>query len=210
MLTNSDETPPDDGGDSQIEQIRQVAAQGTVEEQFFADDGSLQLADGMATKYRKLPPQFVVFERRTGYIGSVVLAGIMVSSTSPLFVFALERLWVGILIPVVWLIITVGLFWSSLVWPPIKHRHIAWKLDARGFEIKRGVWWRHQIAVPVARVQHVDVSQGPIQRLFELATLTIHTAGTSNAVVVLEGLGMQMAEQVRDVLIARKESLDAQ
>ncbi len=75
-------------------------------------------------------------------------------------------------------------------------------------EIRRGVWWRHRIAIPVARVQHVDVSQGPIQRMFDLATLTIHTAGTKNASIDLSGLDHGSALHLRDRLIEQKDSLD--
>ena len=117
-----------------------------------------------------------------------------------------------------WLAITgVLLGWLTLIgllvfgahfWPAIKYRNTSWRLSEVGVEIHRGVWWKHRIAIPVARLQHVDVSQGPVQRMFGLGTLTVHTAGTKNSSVVLDGLEHDTAMNLRDQLIAQKEALD--
>jgi membrane protein YdbS with pleckstrin-like domain len=106
------------------------------------------------------------------------------------------------------LLLIVGLQWLSAVWPRWDYEHSKWRLDARGFEIRKGVFWRHQITVPAARVQHVDVSQGPLQRRYGLATLTIHTAGTQNESVAFEGLSHAVAIALKDRLIVEKEAVD--
>ena len=67
--------------------------------------------------------------------------------------------------------------------------------------IRRGVVWRSEISVPRSRVQHTDVSQGPLQRRFGLATLILHTAGTHHASVSLAGLPHAAALAIRDYLI---------
>ena len=58
--------------------------------------------------------------------------------------------------------------------------------------------------MPRSRVQHTDVAQGPIQRRFGLATLTVHTAGSDAAQVHLNGLEYQDALVIRDYLILRE------
>ena len=63
-------------------------------------------------------------------------------------------------------------------------------------------------AVPWARVQHADVSQGPIQRMYGVGTLTIHTAGTSNSSVNLAGLSHELAISLRDKIIRQRASGD--
>ena len=65
-----------------------------------------------------------------------------------------------------------------------------------------------QITVPLGRVQHADVSQGPIQRSFGLGTLIIHTAGTQNSSVVLSGLSQTTAIELRDQIISQKRGND--
>jgi len=43
--------------------------------------------------------------------------------------------------------------------------------------VERGVLWRRKSVVPYNRITNVGVVQGPISRLFGLATVRIHTAG---------------------------------
>ncbi len=100
------------------------------------------------------------------------------------------------------------LLWSTLAWPAVAHRNASWRLDETGLEIRRGVFWKHQISVPLARLQHADISQGPIQRRFGLAKLTVHTAGSANASVELDGLAIETATWLRDMLIRQKEAQD--
>ena len=67
----------------------------------------------------------------------------------------------------------------------------------------RGFLWRSDTVVPFTRVQHIDVEQSPLERLYDLATLTVHTAGTHNASVKLEGVKRDTAEAMRDAIRAR-------
>ncbi|MGO3885636.1 MAG: PH domain-containing protein [Mycetocola sp.] len=41
--------------------------------------------------------------------------------------------------------------------------------------VRRGVIWRRLVVVPLVRVQSLEVTQGPIDRWFSLATATLHT-----------------------------------
>lgn len=69
--------------------------------------------------------------------------------------------------------------------------------------VVRGLWFRSDTVVPFGRVQHIDVHQGPIERAYGLATLTLHTAGSHNASVSLPGLADADAR-------ARRETIRAQ
>ncbi len=88
-------------------------------------------------------------------------------------------------------------FW----WPAVRYRHTSYRLSDRGIRIRRGVVWRSVVTIPRTRVQHTDVSQGPVERAFDLGTLIIYTAGTQHASVHLGGLSLQVAQRVRDYLI---------
>jgi membrane protein YdbS with pleckstrin-like domain len=85
-------------------------------------------------------------------------------------------------------------------WPAARHKRLRYLVDEGGLRIRRGVFWRKVIWIPISRVQHIDVSQGPVQRLFSLATLTVHTAGTSGASISLAGLEHGIANRLRDHL----------
>ena len=72
-----------------------------------------------------------------------------------------------------------------------------------GLLVRRGVWWRAEIFVPRARVQHTDVSQGPLGRHFGVATLKVFTAASHAGVISVEGLDRTDAVAVRDRLLGR-------
>jgi uncharacterized protein len=99
------------------------------------------------------------------------------------------------------LVVVTMLAILAWIWPKKEFRHTQWRATEAGLEIHKGVIWRHRIIVPMSRVQHADVTQGPIQRMFGLGTLVVHTAGTSNASVDLAGIDHQAAIEVRDMII---------
>lgn len=124
--------------------------------------------------------------------------------------------WFAIDVSLYWYLICAGvglvllwLWFLAIFWPRQEYKFASWRLDDVGLEIRKGVLWRHRVTVPRARIQHVDVSQGPLQRNFGLAELTIHTAGTQNSSVKLAGLAFQVALELRDELIANRGFDDA-
>ena len=77
--------------------------------------------------------------------------------------------------------------------------------QARGYNMSsdrlrvvRGILWRSDTVVPFGRVQHIDVDQGPIERVLDIATMTLHTAGNHNASVKLPGLKHEIARDMRE------------
>lgn len=79
-------------------------------------------------------------------------------------------------------------------------RHLArgYAMGSDRLRVVRGIWMRRDTVVPFSRVQHIDVNQGPIERFYGIATLTLHTAGTHNASVHLPGLGEDLARDMRE------------
>lgn len=69
--------------------------------------------------------------------------------------------------------------------------------------VKHGLLVREVTVVPFGRVQHIDIAQGPIERMFGLATLVLNTAGTRGASVNLPGLLQEEAEALRDHVRAK-------
>jgi membrane protein YdbS with pleckstrin-like domain len=81
------------------------------------------------------------------------------------------------------------------------------RYQTRGFQLAdervrvvSGIWFRSDTVVPFGRVQHIDVEQGPIERMYDIATLTVHTAGSHNASVHLAGLAHADALSMRDTI----------
>lgn len=89
----------------------------------------------------------------------------------------------------------------AMAWPALRYRYASYRVNERGLQIKDGVVWRSVTTVPKSRVQHTDVTQGPLARGFGLAALVIHTAGTEHASVTLNGLPRDVAFAIRNHLI---------
>ena len=90
-----------------------------------------------------------------------------------------------------------------------RHRRTFWRLDAHALGVRRGHLWHSESRVPVARVQHLDLQRGPLQRAAGLATLIVHTAGTRMNTVAIAGLAVDDAERLRDTLARQLDHDDA-
>ena len=148
----------------------------------------------------KLDPRSITAARVTGGIWLAVLA-------AGLLVCILFQLFTGA--GAFWIMMSLGAGGSFLVliallswfWPPLRYRYASYRVNDRGFFMKEGVVWRSVVTVPRSRVQHTDVAQGPLQRVFGIATLIVYTAGTEHAFVSLRGLAPETANAIRDFLI---------
>ena len=121
-------------------------------------------------------------------LGSIVLEAIRFLSDQP--VLFIPGLLTGLI-----LIFGVSI---TLFIPRLQYRF--WKFDLRTEELylERGVLNRIRTIVPLRRIQHLDVSQNILEREFNLSKLIVHTAGSRSSDVVLPGLRMEEAEQLRD------------
>ncbi len=82
---------------------------------------------------------------------------------------------------------------------PLRRYHArGYTMGADRLRVVRGILFRSDTVVPFGRIQHIDVDQGPLQRAYGLATLTVHTAGTHNSSVHLPGLDKLLAQDMRE------------
>ena len=84
--------------------------------------------------------------------------------------------------------------------PPRIYRRLQYRLTERLLQVVRGWMFHVDTMVPLVRVQHLDVVQGPLDKLFGTASLVVHTAGTHNSTVTLPGLEPERAGEIRDVV----------
>jgi len=89
--------------------------------------------------------------------------------------------------------------WTILL-APRRWARWGWAWTGRELHVASGWLVQSHTIVPAARVQHLDVTQGPVQRMFGVATLVLHTAGTANSEVDLPGISRETAEGIRDAI----------
>lgn len=98
----------------------------------------------------------------------------------------------------VWLL--VGGTYAAVI-PVLRYRRWRYAVREHDLWIRQGVLWVSVSVIPFSRLQFVDTRQGPLDRLFGLSQLVVHTAalGTSGT---LPGLDVDTAERLRERLAA--------
>ena len=98
--------------------------------------------------------------------------------------------------------VVIGLIGLSgiMVAPDRVYRRLGYALDDRLLRTVRGWLFHTDTVVPFVRVQHIDVTRGPFDKMFGTATLVVHTAGTHNSVVTLPGLSPERAAEIREAI----------
>uniref|UniRef100_A0AAU2JRB3 PH domain-containing protein n=1 Tax=Streptomyces sp. NBC_00049 TaxID=2903617 RepID=A0AAU2JRB3_9ACTN len=98
----------------------------------------------------------------------------------------------------------VGGFWLLVLawgWVMLGRNWRSWRYAERADDllISRGVLWREQTVVPYGRMQLVEVTSGPLERRFGLASVQLHTAAAATDAKI-PGLVPAEAERLRDRL----------
>ena len=107
-----------------------------------------------------------------------------------------ETAFSGLLPAVIGLIAFSGL----VVAPDRIYRRLGYAIDKRLLRTVRGWLFHTDTIVPFVRVQHIDVTRGPFDKMFGTATLVVHTAGTHNSIVTLPGLSPARAAEIREAI----------
>jgi membrane protein YdbS with pleckstrin-like domain len=83
----------------------------------------------------------------------------------------------------------------------VRRRVRAWSYAEREDDllVRRGVLFSRLSVVPYGRMQFIDVTAGPVERSFGLATVRLHTAAAASDARI-PGLGREEADRLRDRL----------
>ncbi len=95
-------------------------------------------------------------------------------------------------------------------WPMLGRNWRSWRYAERADDllISRGVLWREETVVPYGRMQLVEVTSGPVERHFGLASVQLHTAAAATDARI-PGLDPEEAERLRDRLTQLGEARSA-
>ena len=100
------------------------------------------------------------------------------------------------------LVVALGLWRAAVIVRAVR----AWGYAERDNDllVRHGLLVRRLSIVPYARMQFVDVTAGPLERAFDLATVQLHTAAAASDAKV-PGLRPAEASRLRDRLTALGE-----
>jgi uncharacterized protein len=148
-------------------------------------------------------------------------AGVHWSTVSPRLAAARRVVGLSLLLPVVIAVILLAVLltpvgWVGLVVPAALAGWWWWltgrQVRAIGYAerdddllVRRGIMWRTIVVVPYGRLQYVDVHAGPVDRVFGIARVQLHTASAATDAAI-PGLPPTEAARVRDRLAARGQA----
>jgi membrane protein YdbS with pleckstrin-like domain len=92
--------------------------------------------------------------------------------------------------------------------PRAEYRRWSYEVAADALELRHGVLRRVHSAIPYFRVQHIDVTQGPVERMVGLSRLVVHTASAGTDATV-PGIAAGEADDLRRLILARAGTGDA-
>jgi membrane protein YdbS with pleckstrin-like domain len=90
------------------------------------------------------------------------------------------------------------LLYYAVVTPGRRFRRWGYAKTEDELHVAHGVYVHTETSVAFHRVQHIDVAQGPIERLCGVWQLVLNTSGTLNSRIRLPGLSRATAEALRD------------
>lgn len=152
----------------------------------------------LAGDWRRVSPRYAWAELWTSAIWGVILAapvGIFLW-----FVSDWER-WMPVAIGAA----VLAVFMLAGLFSFLRVRTIGFLMRDDDLLVRRGMLFRRFVSVPYGRMQVVDVTQGPVERMLDLKTLKFVTAAATSAVTI-PGLPGTDAEVLRDELVAVAES----
>lgn len=134
----------------------------------------------------------------------------------------LLAVWTGVLALAAGLLpgMLAGWVWAAFALLPLALAAWGWRLLGRNWRswryaeraddllISRGVLWREETVVPYGRMQLVEVTSGPVERWFGLASVQLHTAAAATDATI-PGLDPAEAERLRDRLTELGEARSA-
>jgi uncharacterized protein len=95
----------------------------------------------------------------------------------------------------------IPLVLGAILWWAAGRRYRAWGYSEREDDllVRRGVMFTRLSVVPYGRMQFIDVTAGPFERAFGLATVRLHTASAATDARI-PGLAREEAARLRDRL----------
>jgi uncharacterized protein len=144
----------------------------------------------------RLDPQAITLWRLTAALGMAPLVVGGGFATQALLRADQTPAWIDLL-PLL-LAILLGTVTVGVV-PPLRWRQWRYEIRPDEVDLQRGILWVARTLVPLARIQHVDTRQGPLQRRFGLSTVVFYTAAGPNQI---PELSTPFAAEVRDRIAA--------
>lgn len=102
--------------------------------------------------------------------------------------------WVAV-VPVAAAVLWIG--WSAGPGASLRWRWWRWSVERDEIDLAHGWLTRTRTVIPMARIQHVDTTTGPVERRLGLATVVLYTAAGASVIPALSDVeAVAVREQI--------------
>lgn len=146
----------------------------------------------------QMEPMADSYEKEVRLQQVIIWAPLLLVSWIPLFLAQKPPL---LVLPIVVAIL------AAIIAPLVirKSRVKGFALRQHDIAYRSGLYWQKTVLLPFNRIQHAEVSSGPLQRKFDLASLKFFTAGGSTVDLRIDGLASDRAEQLRTYIMEKHD-----
>ena len=95
----------------------------------------------------------------------------------------------------------------SIILARVGFKRKGYAIREQDISYKTGLFWRSLKVIPYNRIQHVEVQQGLIERSFELARISVFTAGGGGSDLTIPGLTHDEALRLKSLIIDKTKGL---
>ena len=83
--------------------------------------------------------------------------------------------------------------------PRIRYERYRYIIDSANIKVREGIFWIKETIIPMERLHKLQVSQGPIDRMFRLSSVRVTTAGGDGVIKFLaDDEAALIAEHLKD------------
>ena len=102
-----------------------------------------------------------------------------------------------------YIIIISGLGLLMLYYLDLLYESYTFLLTADMIIIEKGVIWKRKNAIPYSRVQNINITHNPLERMVGIATVHIHTAGMGMAYAEGKVPGIPFPDELSEIILRK-------
>ena len=162
-----------------------------------------QAIDSQGVDWQRVSPRYLTLRVLSLAVEAVITLAVL---SVPL-VLRFLGIWGGFPAWIAWglpALLLIIFIWRGILLPR-QVRAIGYAERNEDLLLRSGIFFQRTLVVPYGRMQYVDVAVGPLERMFGLCTLKLHTAAPGTNATI-PGLPAEEGARLREHLSARGEA----
>ncbi len=147
-------------------------------------------------------------EKELRTVWHVICIIVSAIGTLVFFLLALANVIVFGLLLLLWLLVMLLI---RVWWIPLYYDSISYAIEDDAVRGQSGVFWKRYVTVPFVKITNIDITQGPLQRVYDIGTIHIQTAGAGGnqgGHAELRLVGIRELETIKETIRERIRTYD--